>query len=414
MKLSYKWLLGVGALSWSACSEPVCGNIKVEDGEACDDGNADPADGCDIDCTLNGCANGIAAPGELCLSFRESFPVDGEQPNFIRHGDFDGDTFLDLVVLGQDTLSMSVLLNDSDGNFPQLRVAALGGVARDLAIADLDGDGDDDIAAGRPDLHAAQVFFSQGDGTFEAPVDVEVFVSVAFLVAADIDSDGDVDLLSDGVDTVSGGASIVVVRNQGDGTFAAPEVTASDNPFGFFVQDLNLDGRLDIAVSKPFENKVEILVGQANGGFFSLVSEPTGEQPEQVFAVQVDGGVALDLLTLNRGTNDVSLLLGEGNGTFSSEQRFTPGGQPLELHLGDLNQDNRPELFVRLNNRVQLFFGQGGFLFEAPRDFFTGQAPNAIDVADFNNDGFDDLIIAFGSVNAAVDPSVVQPFISKP
>jgi cysteine-rich repeat protein len=414
MKLSSHWLLGLGALSWSACSEPICGNSKLENKEACDDGNADPADGCDIDCTTNGCSNGVAAPGELCLSPREGFPIDGEQPSFMRHGDFNGDTFLDLAVLGQDTLSMSILLNDSDGNFPQLKITTLEDSVRDLAIADFDGDGNDDIAAGRPELHVAQVFISKGDGTFEAPVNIEVFVSVAFLVAVDIDADGDIDLLSDGVDTVNGGASIVVVRNQGDGTFAAPEVTPSDRPFGFAVQDINADGRLDLVVSKPLENTVEILLGQANGSFFSLVSEPTGTQPEQVFVAQVDGGSQLDLVTLNRFTNDISVLLGEGNGTFLNEQRFTPEEQPLELLLGDLNQDNRPELFVRVNNRVQLFFGQGGFLFEAPRDFFTGKAPGAIDVADVNNDGFDDLIIAFGSVNAAIEPSVAQPFLSKP
>jgi cysteine-rich repeat protein len=414
MKLSYNWLLGLGALAASACGAPVCGDLKVEAGEACDDGNADAADGCDSDCTTNSCADGVADPGELCLSPREGFPIDGEQPNFIRHGDFNGDTFLDLAILGQDTLSMSVLLNDSDGNFPQLKITALEDNVRDLAIADFDGDGLDDIAAGRPDLHVAQVFRSLGDGTFAAPINVEVNVSVAFLVAVDIDLDGDVDLLSDGADTVNNGDSIVVVRNQGDGTFADPEVTPSQRPFGFAVADLNADGRLDLAVSKPLESEVEILLGQADGSFFSLVSAPTGTQPEQVFAVAVDGGAALDLLTLNRATNDFSVFLGEGNGTFAGEQRFTPEAQPIELLVGDINQDARPEVFVRVNNRVQLFFGQGGFLFEAPRDFFAGEAPDAIDVADFNNDGFDDLIIAFGSENAAVAPSVAQPFLSKP
>jgi cysteine-rich repeat protein len=409
-----KLLLAFSALCLTACPKPVCGNSEVETNETCDDGNADPADGCANDCVTNGCANGIAAPGELCLSPREGFPVDGEEPSFIRHGDFNGDTFLDLAVLGQDTLSMSVLLNDSDGNFPQLKITTLSAAVRDLAIADFDGDGNDDIAAGRPDLHVAQVFISKGDGTFEAPVDVEVFVSVAFLVATDFDGDTDIDLLSDGVDTVNGGQSIVIVRNQGDGTFAAPERTAINQPFGFVVQDFNVDGLNDLAVAKPLENKVEILLGQAAGGFFSLVSSNAGTQPEQVFAAQVDGGTDLDLIVFNQASDDFSLFLGESNGTFDNEQRFSSGVDIFEMLLADINKDNRPDVFVRLNNRLQLFFGQGGFFFEAPRDILTLKAPGAIDLADFDNDGFDDLVVAFGSDNAAVEPSVVQAFISKP
>ncbi|MEQ9496197.1 MAG: MYXO-CTERM sorting domain-containing protein [Deltaproteobacteria bacterium] len=49
---------------------PVCGNGQVEEGEACDDGNAASGDGCEADCSITqlppACGDGNLDPGEMC------------------------------------------------------------------------------------------------------------------------------------------------------------------------------------------------------------------------------------------------------------------------------------------------------------------------------------------------------------
>ena len=48
---------------------PECGNGEQEPGEECDDGNLNPFDGCEVDCTLtvyDVCGNGIVEQGEEC------------------------------------------------------------------------------------------------------------------------------------------------------------------------------------------------------------------------------------------------------------------------------------------------------------------------------------------------------------
>ncbi|UQA58910.1 DUF4215 domain-containing protein [Polyangium aurulentum] len=48
------------------CTVTGCGNGVQTDGEACDDGNATDGDGCDSDCTVTACGNGIVTDGEAC------------------------------------------------------------------------------------------------------------------------------------------------------------------------------------------------------------------------------------------------------------------------------------------------------------------------------------------------------------
>jgi cysteine-rich repeat protein len=48
------------------CMQSFCGNgIKAAD-ETCDDGNTESGDGCDVNCKITGCGNGVATFGEVC------------------------------------------------------------------------------------------------------------------------------------------------------------------------------------------------------------------------------------------------------------------------------------------------------------------------------------------------------------
>jgi cysteine-rich repeat protein len=48
------------------CTPTGCGNGVVDPSEECDDGNLIDGDGCDHNCTFTGCGNGIVDPGEQC------------------------------------------------------------------------------------------------------------------------------------------------------------------------------------------------------------------------------------------------------------------------------------------------------------------------------------------------------------
>jgi cysteine-rich repeat protein len=50
----------------STGAPPVCGDAKVDPGEACDDGNAENTDSCTVDCLAAACGDGFVQPGEQC------------------------------------------------------------------------------------------------------------------------------------------------------------------------------------------------------------------------------------------------------------------------------------------------------------------------------------------------------------
>ena len=54
----------------SNCKLTACGNGIVTTGELCDDGNRVNGDSCDNNCTPTGCGNGIQTTGEACDEFR--------------------------------------------------------------------------------------------------------------------------------------------------------------------------------------------------------------------------------------------------------------------------------------------------------------------------------------------------------
>lgn len=118
-----------------------CGD-QIEDplrNEECDDANNIEGDGCDSNCTISACGNGIRAPGELCFLPPVSIPT-GNGPVFIAAADFNGDEFLDLANTNETSNNVSVLLGNGDGTFQPPQVFLVGSAPTIMVIEDLNND----------------------------------------------------------------------------------------------------------------------------------------------------------------------------------------------------------------------------------------------------------------------------------
>jgi len=233
-----------------------------------------------------------------------------------RDLDHDGDVD---VVLGLTFDGVAaVCKNSGDGTLPvtDLYTSSFA-YTSDLAVADLDGDQDVDLATVRTlSSDLPSILRNRGDGTFDPPQPfyVETFDQFA-LDDGDIDRDGDQDLvlvgtgnrinvfLNDGAGEIAfstwhplgsftslgarilladldadgapeaifpevNGVSVLVLRNDGAGGFAAPDAySAGGSPGTTMAADLDADGDSDLVVARTATDQIAV--------FWSQLSTPT-------------------------------------------------------------------------------------------------------------------------------------------
>ena len=330
--------------------------------------------------------------------------------NTVLTADFNGDGFPDLVILGNNTIS--VLLGNGDGTF-----TAAPSPSNDLpgaiAVGDFNGDGIPDLAVAPVlDEGNSEVLLGNGDGTFSiANGSLGIGSGVATsnsIAAADFNGDGKLDIVEACASLGDQPCNLLLIQSgNGDGTF----IEFSSVPLSFLgsqsmaVGDFNGDGQPDVAVTNSGTNGVNVFLN--NGGGLSAVSAipATGTGPTSIAAADFNGDGKLDLAVANYGSNNVTILLGNGDGTFTAAASPATGTAPNSVAVADFNGDGVPDLAVANagSSNVTILLGNGDGTFTAAASPATGTAPNSVAVADFNGDGVPDLAVAnAGSSNVTI------------
>src|SRR5205823_2032673 len=185
----------------------------------------------------------------------------------------------------------------------------------------------------------------------------------------------------------------------GDGTFGArTDFVVGELPLAIAIADINLDGRLDMAIANNYSVTVSILLGNGDGTFGADHEFATTEPPVNVTIGDLNGDGRPDLATANTDASTVSVLLGHANGSFAPRTDFPTGTGPQSIAVGDLNRDGKPDLvtanWVPSNNTVSELLGAGNGTFPTHADAGAGIGPSWIAVGLLNPDGWPDLVAA--------------------
>ncbi len=364
------------------------------------------------------------APGASTPSFAaaQSFEV-GMNPN-VALADVNGDGRPDLVVTSYPDEDFSVLLNETAPGAltPSFASGQVFEAARGPdfpVLEDVNGDGRPDliIVNDQFDEHAVSVFFNTtppGASTVSfQPRQFFEFFAPGRVAATDINGDGRADLV---ISSQANANEVVVLLNAtppGGSTLilgSEADLPVGETPNEIEAEDLNGDGRPDLAVSNLASNSVSVLLNKTASGastpsFAPQQSFRVGSGPRSIQAVDLNGDGKVDLVTGNFENHSLSDLLNTtatGASTVSFDVQTIDGEPgPLGVITSDLNGDARQDL---------IYSGQKGKVLvsmnttAAPtavapnlavkQDANAGGHPSSVAATDFNGDGKPDLVVA--------------------
>ena len=262
-----------------------------------------------------------------------------------------------------------------------------------LVAGDISSDGAVDLVAGNPGQRTITVLLNQGDGTFPNPIEQEMhYIYPSALLLADLDGDDDLDLIS------ANGSSanyLTVAIGDGIGNFAwSTELVTGIGPVDAAAADLNRDGRIDQASANRRENNLTLLAGGANGGFLERQSAHGPVTPLAIAAFADEGKSRL-------------AAVGDGNRMLVIDDPATPlaeielPDEPGDLIAGDFDQDGLTDLLVSLPIRdsVLLLQGLGNRLWAPQGEFVAGPGAEYLAAGDIDGDGAQDVVAVGDTVS---------------
>jgi hypothetical protein len=124
----------------------------------------------------------------------------------------------------------------------------------------------------------------------------------------------------------------------------------NSSPYSVAIGDFNNDTKLDIVVANYGSDNIAILLGYDNGSFAAIMTYSTSRSssPYSVTVGDLNNDMLLDIIVANYASNTLDVLLGDDNGTFATMILFPMkyGSHPFSIIVGDFSSDGKMDLAV--------------------------------------------------------------------
>lgn len=351
-------------------------------------------------------------------------------------GDLDQDGKSDLAVNHPFSNTVSVLRNTSRSGaitataFAPAVQFTTGEAPVSIAIADLDGDGKIDLVVPNFGANTISIFKNTSTtgaidaNSFAAKVDFTTRYEPRNVAISDLDGDGKPDLAVVNVDGVSVFRNTSTIGVIDVSSFAEKvdfNLTTGYSPSSnVAIGDLDGDGKPDLAVADY--DLVSILKNTSTVGvitFATNVNFTTGGYANSIAIGDLDGDSKSDLAVVTipnlSGGNTVSIfrntsVIGEITAsTFAAKVDFVTGEIPIDVEIGDLDGDGKPDLAIvnQDSYSVSVFKNTSNIgsistsSFTEKKDYyFITDNPNNVAIGDLDGDSRPDLAVTITNKSA--------------
>ena len=273
----------------------------------------------------------------------------------IAVGDLNSDGWDDVVASSSGNDAIGVFLQKEDGTLQDQRLYAARTDPDAVVVADFNNDGKDDVAVSHWNAGYVGVFYQQADGSLSAVVSYpSPQAGFDDIDAGDVNHDGLTDIVK--MNGQGSNPDLSVYYQQLSGGFSGPisfNYGSSWLPGGVAVGDITGDGRDDVALAilsnRPNSKLVTFTQDQAGalalGPVYSAYDAPESIEIEDV---NMDG--LLDVIVLQAGWQRLGVFLQSGNGALLPYQLYylpyASNYEPQGLDLGDINNDGTPDVVI--------------------------------------------------------------------
>ena len=264
--------------------------------------------------------------------------------------------------------------------------------ARSAVSADVNGDGWSDLATANAGRNSVTVLLNRGaSGGFLPAQEIRVGTGPFDLDAGDFDRDGVIDL----VVTTPDANAIELLRLGPTGALRSRLVLAgAGHSRGARLADITGDGWLDLVYSDFNRGVVVVVPNDGRGGVFSdLGAFPVGAAPQGVAVHDFNRDGKLDVAVTSTSTTSLTIL--EGTTSGFTRRTYSAGWTLNALAPVDVNRDGWLDLAAvsTTSNRLVLLRGSASG-FAAAAVVTTGNSPRTLTTADVNDDGRNDVLVA--------------------
>ena len=337
---------------------------KVSSGDLNNDGIADIVGTGSTAFFYEGQGNGLFKTPQV---FDYNFKLGGQNTGSVI-ADINKDGRPDVVIAGNyyfpgattTTGSVTVLAGSATGF--QAAVAKAYPVGLNplaIIVADFNVDGWLDVATANAGANTVSILLNDKQGNFLPAVNITTGLLPASLAAADFNSDSIPDLIVANRNS----AGISLLLGDGSGGFTASLLGIAANPRSVMALDVNGDGKQDVVILQENNGVITVLPGNGNGTFAARINNLIGERAFDYVTTDFNRDGKPDLVLTQYAApnslgdetqNRISLYYGDGTGHFFYGMEFS-SANPRFLTLLDFTGNPFPDLIATNPNGIQTY-----------------------------------------------------------